>query len=96
MLISLIREGRGVFHFTGELDPYNLQLLHEIAARTAERPGAELRIRLDPNEEALLSERKDWLLELTRGGTSVRVERSPAKPSRESWYETLSKRKSTA
>lgn len=89
MLISVIRAGKGVFHFTGNLDAYNLELLDELTSRSE---GAELRIRIDPTEEAALRERQGWLDRLASTGASVRVERAPARPFRESWYEGLSAR----
>jgi hypothetical protein len=92
MLISVIRAGKGIFHFTGDLDSYNLELLRDLAMRGEELEGAEMRIRVDPAEEAALQERKQWLENLTRAGVSVHVEHAPGKLLRESWYEALKSR----
>jgi hypothetical protein len=93
MLISVIRAGKGIFHFTGDLDAYNLELLRELALRGEDNlDGAEIRIRVDPAEEAALRERKQWLENLGRAGVSVRVEHAPGKLLRESWYEALKSR----
>jgi len=92
MLISVIRAGKGMFHFTGDLDAYNLELLRELAMRGDDLEGAEIRIRVDPAEEDALQERKQWLESLGRAGVSVRVEHAPGKLLRESWYEALKSR----
>jgi hypothetical protein len=92
MLISVSRAGRGIFHFSGNLDAYSFGLLHELTSAGRLSEGAELKIRIDPSEEAALRERKGWLEALTRAGASVLVERAPARPFRESWYETLKAR----
>ena len=95
MLISVIRAGKGIFHFTGDLDAYNLELLDELTVHGA-GDGAELRIRVDPTEEAALRNHQGFLDHLARAGASVRVERAPARPFRESWYEALSARSAQA
>ena len=81
-----------MFHFTGDLDAYNLELLRELAMRGDDLEGAEIRIRVDPTEEDALQERKQWLESLGRAGVSVRVEHAPGKLLRESWYEALKSR----
>src|SRR5690349_3024364 len=92
MLISVIRAGKGIFHFTGDLDAYNLELVHELAKRGDQAETAEIRIRIEPGEEDALKERKEWFENFTRAGIAVRVEQAPSKLLRESWYEALKTR----
>jgi hypothetical protein len=65
-----------MFHFTGDLDAYNLELLRELAMR-----GDDPRRRRDPNpvdptEEDALQERKQWLESLGRAACRPRRARS--------------------
>jgi hypothetical protein len=75
MVISVIQEGKGVLHFSGELDPYNLQLVSEHAASLP--PSAEpreIRIALDSAERDSLTEESERLLrQLATAGFSVSI-----------------------
>ena len=73
MVISVIQEGKGVLHFSGELDPYNLQLLGEHAASLPASPQRpEIRITIDDAERAALSPENERLLnQLATAGLSV-------------------------
>jgi hypothetical protein len=73
MVISVIQEGKGVLHFSGELDPYNIQLVsHHAANLTASPEQMEIRIALDPRERAALTPENERLLNrLATAGFSV-------------------------
>ena len=73
MVISVIQEGKGVLHFSGELDAYNLQLLGEHAATLPSGPARpEIRIALDSRERAALTPESERLLNrLATAGVSV-------------------------
>ena len=75
MVISVIQQGRGVLHFSGELDSYNLQLLGEHTAFTAESPEREVRIALEPGEHAnLTTEGRRVLERLRTAGYAVSIQ----------------------
>jgi len=76
MVVSVIQEGKGVLHFSGELDAYNLQLLGEHAATLSARAQhREIRIALDSGERAALTPEGARLLDrLATAGASVSVE----------------------
>jgi len=76
MVISVIQEGKGILHFSGELDPYNLQVFGEHASSLpAGANGGEIRISLDVDERAALTpENERWLKQLATAGFSVSIQ----------------------
>lgn len=75
MVISVIQQGKGVLHFSGELDSYNLQLLGELATTLTGGPASnEIRIALDAGERAALEGPGRQLLDrLTTAGYDVSI-----------------------
>jgi len=73
MVISVIQQGKGVLHFSGELDGYNLQLLGEHASTLPrDTRENEIRIALDANERAALTpEGKNLLERLAAAGYAI-------------------------
>jgi hypothetical protein len=87
MLIAVIRAGtgRGILHFAGETDAYNLEMLRDHVSRAvASACDAQLRINVDKNEEAAFLEvTHDWLSALVNAGVSVQVAPMWTKPARD-------------
>jgi hypothetical protein len=74
MVISVIQQGKGVLHFSGELDSYNLELLGSLAAFSDDSPRREVRIAVDAEErQALGSEGQRFLQRLKEAGYAVSI-----------------------
>ena len=78
MLIAVTRGGKGVFHFAGELDEYNLTVVGDHVRAASQGQGlarAELRIRLEADEESAFRNRAtQWLGRLADAGVAVTVQ----------------------
>jgi hypothetical protein len=75
MLIAVTRGGKGVFHFAGELDEYNLTVVGDhVRGLTRSNATAELRIRLDADEESAFRNRAtQWIGRLADAGVAVTI-----------------------
>jgi hypothetical protein len=81
MLRAVIRSGREVFHFSGELSGYNLQTLRQHIRKPSEAGTVHLRIQIEPSdEEAFGRYSSRWLPELAKSGAVIEL-RAPHKPS---------------